>query len=202
MEKFFALIEKLKNLGIAAKLCGASNSTELCEEWDKFLSENSELVEEIKVWGAEFATNEASENIFKESAVIGDSKEVVIIICVCDDSRNVSECELCEFCSDLESSLRRTGENVAIAIAELSARGDMISEITAEEIFDYIQENLTDEDGSDGEEEIDGGEEEAECGEESDADEADSDETEADDGEDVAEEDSAKAADADPDYDA
>lgn len=142
MDKFFELISKLKELGIATKLFKASNPTELCEEWDKFLNENSELVEEIKVWGAEYATNEDSEPIFKESAVIGDSKEVVIIICVCDDTTYVSECEICESCEDLEKSLEATGEKVAIAVARISTFGSMISEITAEEIFAYIQENL------------------------------------------------------------
>ena len=178
--EFFTLIEKLKNLGIAAKLCSASNPTELCEEWNKFLSENSELVEEIKTWGAEFATT--SKYIFKQSAVIEDSKEVVIIIRVCNDTRNVSECEICEDCADLETALKDTGETIAMAVAGLSSNYDLISEITAEEIFDYILNELNKEDAD--EEENDGGDE----GESN--------------GEDVAEEDSAKAADADPDYDA
>ena len=195
--EFFTLIEKLKNLGIAAKLCSASNPTELCEEWNKFLSENSELVEEIKAWGQEFAEDENSEAIFKESAVVEDSKEVAIIICVCDDTMNVSECEIFEDCADFENSLIATGEKVAIAVAGISSSGNMISDTTAEAIFDYIQKNLTDEntdtDADDGEAESGDGEEEAECGEESDADEVESDKTEAD---------AAETADADTNYDA
>lgn len=186
MEKFFALIEKLKNLGIAAKLCRASNSTELREEWNKFLSENSELVEEIKAWGQEFANNEDSEPIFKESAVVEEPKEIAIIICICDDFFNVSECEVFEEFRDLDKALAATGEKVAMAVAGISTRGEMISEITAEGIFDYIQEENTDEDESAGEE---SGTDEAEQGAHS------------DDGEAVAE-DTAAVADADTNYDA
>jgi len=149
-EKFLELIEKLKTLGIAAKFCGASNATQLSEEWEKFLNENLELVEEVRAWGQEFAAD-YSGPIFTDSINTEDSKEVVIIIRVCNDSVSVSECEIFEDYYVLEDALRATEENVAIAVAGISSDDNLgikkiISEITAEEIFEYIEDNLTDED--------------------------------------------------------
>ena len=149
-EKFLELIEKLKTLGIAAKFCSAYNASQLSEEWEKFLNENPELVEEIRAWGQEFAAD-SSEPIFTESVDTEDSKEIVIIIRVCNDGVSVSECEIFEDYHVLEDALKSTEETIAIAVAGISSDYNLISEITAEEIFEYIEDNLTDED-SDAEE--------------------------------------------------
>lgn len=169
-EKFLALIEKLKTLGIAAKFCGATNATQLSEEWEKFLNENPELVEEIIAWGQEFAAD-YSGPIFTESINPEDSKEVVIIIRVCNDCISVSECEIFKYYHVLEDALKATEEKVAIAVAGLSSACNVISEITAEEIFEYIENNLTDED-SDAEESGNENQENAETEENSDDGEA------------------------------
>lgn len=179
MDKFFELITKLKELGIAAKLCSSSSADTLREEWNKFLSENSDLVEEIKAWGAGYEEGH-TDYIFAEGAEIENPEEVAIIICVCADTTNVSESEICEHCADLETALEDTGEKVAMAVAGISSNGYYISEINAEEIFNYIQENLAEEDA--------------------DTEESESEE-DSDDGEDTTAEDTAQIADADTNYD-
>ena len=169
-EKFLALIEELKNLGIAAKICGASNSAELRQIWETFVNENFGIVEEIKQWALEYAENENSNYIFAEGAEIEDPIEVAVFLRACEGT--INECSICEIDDDFVEALNATEEKVAIAVADYVS-SSYIDGITAEDIFADADESaeVDSDEGEDAEEDTaedadsDDGEEAEEPGE-------------------------------------
>ena len=131
-EKFLALIEELKSLGLAAKICAASNAAELRQIWETFVNENFGIVEEIKQWALEYTENENSNYIFAEGAEIEDPIEVAVFLCACEGT--INECGICEIDGDFIEALNATEEKVAIAVADYVS-SSYIDVITAEDIF-------------------------------------------------------------------
>ena len=137
--------------------------------WNKFIDENSELIQKIKEWAEELKKTDRGCFIEREDTV--NPMEIAITIFIIDDVNNLSECTIFEDYEDLISAMREIGGYFYEAVANL-VEADYICDITPKQIFSVIEE-LKETEDTDSEEESDieseGGEEEAECSEEIDA---------------------------------
>ena len=168
-EKFLTIVEEVKATGIAESFCKTSNAEELTLVWNKFIDENSDLIQKIKEWAEEFKKIDRGCFIEREDTV-ENPMEIAITIFIIDDVNNLSECTIFEDYEDLISAMRGIGGCFYEAVANL-VEEDYICEITAEQIFKAIEELREAEDTDSQESEAEDVEEETECSEEINADE-------------------------------
>ena len=161
-ERFLALVNEVKTAGIASALKATTNASEFEAVGQKFSEDYKELFEKIAAWAEEFRNSECG-RIFDEEETIEDPMEIAVILHIINDEDCVSEVEIFEKYQMLVDAIRDIGDEFSAAVAEL-ADEDYICYITAEKIFEAIEDAR----------------EEALCGEESDAEEADSDDAECD----------------------
>jgi len=138
-EKFLALVQEVKETAIAEAIYNTSNVEEFKTVFQKFLNENQELVAKIQSWKEEYKAIkwEEREPIFAQGEEIQNPMEIVIIIRIINDIKQVSEYELFEWPDDLIQAIVDTGNDFTVALGCLMFEL-LIDRITAEQIFKII----------------------------------------------------------------
>ena len=153
-QNFLALVNEVKATGIVAILSNASNVEAFKDAWQKFADENPELFKKVSDWAAEFKQAE-TEPFFKDGSVVEDAIEITLTIRIAGNQ--FSECDVFENYEDLVRTLKDVETPFAQAVAEC-VDVNYIYDITAENLFDAIEELAEPDDGNEnGEAEPDDG---------------------------------------------
>ena len=138
-EKFLALVEEVKKTHIVDEIYKTSNADELRLLKLRFADKHSEIFANVKNWAIEF-DDFGEVPIFFAEEEIQNPMEIVIILQIIDDIWT-SEEELFENEDKFSEALNKQNNRIATAIANLM-RKNLICNITAEDIFSYIDENI------------------------------------------------------------
>ena len=131
-ERFLALVEKVKQSGVAEKAQAVSTAEELLAIWQEFSDGNQELYTKTKDWASEFK-EEDSYYIFMKEERIQNPLEIVAVICIIKD-RWVSEDEIFENPENLREAIEEIDTDLAYAIADYMCWG-LLSDISIENLF-------------------------------------------------------------------
>ena len=128
-ESFLALVEQVKNTGIAKILCNTTNPEELKDAWKKFEDENPGLFQKVKDW----AENYDGSVLFAEGENFQNPVGIAVVIRIINDY-DVLECEIFEECDDFTHAIEYIHGVFAEGLAKISYN-TLICEIKAEDIF-------------------------------------------------------------------
>lgn len=112
-EEFLALVEKVKDTGIADALCNANTVDERVRAWSKFDTENQDLFKELVSWGEKF--DEDYGPIFNEGEKIQNPLEIAVCISI----SGAAEGDIFENWEDLQSEIRNLGNGYATDLADV-----------------------------------------------------------------------------------
>lgn len=137
-KKFLELAEAVKRTGVVEEFYKNLNAKGIKTAFNKFESENKELIEEIEKWKNEYKNGEPH-YLFSDAESVEYPMEIAVIIYLMADLY-VTEEDLFENTGDLEIGILSIPNNFATAIYCLNAyEACPINEITLEDICRYLK---------------------------------------------------------------